>query len=52
MQIARDLLERAHVATGPGRDFGEIAEGHLRFSFATSTAQIREGLSRLARALG
>jgi aspartate/methionine/tyrosine aminotransferase len=50
-KIAGDLLERAHVTTGPGRDFGEIAEGYLRFSFATGEAKIREGLQRLERAL-
>jgi aspartate/methionine/tyrosine aminotransferase len=51
MQVALDLLERAHVAVAPGRDFGEIAEGYLRFSYATSLPRIREGLSRLQRAL-
>jgi aspartate/methionine/tyrosine aminotransferase len=51
LQISRDLLERAHVTVGPGRDFGEIAEGYLRFSYANNEAQIREGLARLERAL-
>jgi aspartate/methionine/tyrosine aminotransferase len=49
LQIALDLLERAHVTVAPGRDFGAIAEGHLRFSFATSEARISEGLARLRR---
>ena len=48
--MAFDVLERAHVAVGPGRDFGEVAEGHLRFSYAASEAQIREALTRLGRA--
>jgi aspartate/methionine/tyrosine aminotransferase len=51
MQIALDLLARAHVGVAPGRDFGAIAEGHLRFSYATSEERIREGLARLSRVL-
>ena len=50
--LAHDLLERAHVAIAPGCDFGPFAEGHLRFSYATSEARIEEGLQRLARVLG
>ncbi|MBK6811348.1 MAG: pyridoxal phosphate-dependent aminotransferase [Sandaracinaceae bacterium] len=45
------ILEQAHVAVGPGRDFGVIAEGHLRFSYATSETQITRALERLARVL-
>ncbi len=48
---AFDILDRAGVACGPGLDFGEVAEGFLRFSFATSEAQIREGLRRLGETL-
>ncbi len=51
MQVAIDLLERAHVAVAPGRDFGEIAEGFLRFSYSTSLPRIEEGLARLRAAL-
>jgi len=51
LTLAFDILEKAHVALGPGRDFGEAAEGFVRFSFATSRDQIEEGLRRLARAL-
>lgn len=50
LELAFDILERAHVAVGPGRDFGESAEGFLRFSFATSEQNIREGLARIERA--
>lgn len=49
MALALDWLERAHVAVAPGRDFGEAAEGFIRFSYAASMAAIREGLTRLAR---
>jgi len=51
LTLAFDILEKAHVALGPGRDFGEAAEGFVRFSFATSLEQIEEGLRRLARAV-
>jgi aspartate/methionine/tyrosine aminotransferase len=49
MALALDWLERAHVAVAPGRDFGEAAEGFIRFSYAASMPAIREGLARLAR---
>jgi (5-formylfuran-3-yl)methyl phosphate transaminase len=51
MAIALELLERAQVTAAPGRDFGAIAEAHLRFSYATSEQQITEGLARMRRAL-
>lgn len=51
LSLAFDLLDRAHVALGPGRDFGEAAEGFLRFSYATSLDAIDEALGRLERAL-
>ena len=38
MRLSLSLLERAHVAVAPGRDFGEIAEGHLRFSYARASS--------------
>ncbi|MFO0691964.1 MAG: pyridoxal phosphate-dependent aminotransferase [Polyangiales bacterium] len=47
LDLAFRILEEAKVAVGPGRDFGEIAEGYLRFSFATSEENIAEGLRRL-----
>jgi aspartate/methionine/tyrosine aminotransferase len=51
LATALSLLERARVAVAPGRDFGELAEGHLRFSFAHGEERIREGLLRLSRVL-
>lgn len=45
------LLERAQVATVPGRVFGEHGEGHLRFSFSTSPETIQAGLDSLRRHL-
>lgn len=51
LTLCFDILERAHVALGPGRDFGEVAEGFVRFSFATARPEIEEALRRLGRAL-
>ncbi len=46
-ELAFDILENAHVAVTPGIDFGEGGEGYLRLSYATSIANINEGISRL-----
>ena len=51
LTLAFDILERAHVALGPGRDFGEIAEGFLRFSFAVDYDDIVRAIERLAQVL-
>ncbi len=48
--LAAYLIEEAEVVTIPGAAFG--CEGHLRFSYATSQDQIREGLRRLRTILG
>lgn len=59
LKLAFDILERTGVALGPGRDFGEIAEGFLRFSFAagfddiaTALKRLNEGLPTLAKSVG
>jgi aspartate aminotransferase len=46
-EIAKLLLEKAHVAVVPGEAFG--APGYLRLSYATSLERIDEGLRRLNR---
>jgi aspartate/methionine/tyrosine aminotransferase len=51
LSLCFEILDRAHVALGPGRDFGEIAEGFVRFSFATARPQIEEALQRLEKVL-
>jgi len=50
LAFAAEILEKAGVAVTPGLDF-DAARGHnwLRFSYARSTADITEGLDRLAR---
>ncbi|MEC9466515.1 MAG: pyridoxal phosphate-dependent aminotransferase [Myxococcota bacterium] len=47
LELAFEILDKAKVAVGPGRDFGTLAEGHLRFSYAASEATIEESLHRL-----
>lgn len=45
--LAFDILNKAKVAVTPGIDFGSAGEGYLRFSYAVSEDQIREGMRRL-----
>ncbi len=45
--FAFDILERAKVAVTPGIDFGDNAEGYIRFSYANSLKNIQEGMDRL-----
>jgi aspartate/methionine/tyrosine aminotransferase len=48
--FAAEILDKAGVAVTPGLDFDpERGAGTVRFSYARSTADIREGLARLAR---
>jgi aspartate/methionine/tyrosine aminotransferase len=47
-----DMMERAHVALTPGRDFGpHAASRYLRLSFASSEEDLRTALERLRRVL-
>ena len=46
-ELAKLLLEQAHVALVPGAAFG--APGFLRLSYATSLERIEEGLRRLRK---
>lgn len=46
-ELAKLLLEKAHVALVPGEAFG--APGFLRLSYATSIERIEEGLRRLEK---
>lgn len=50
-KLAFDILEKAHIGVTPGIDFGENGEGFLRFSYANSIENIKEGLDRLAEYL-
>jgi aspartate/methionine/tyrosine aminotransferase len=46
-ELAFDILAKAHVGVTPGIDFGSNGEGFLRFSYANSLENIKEGLNRL-----
>ena len=47
-----DLMQRAHVALTPGRDFGPAqATRFVRLSFACSMAQLQAAAARMAREL-
>ena len=48
-QLSDKLLMQQHIALVPGDAFG--APGFLRLSYATDEASIKEGLSRLGKAL-
>lgn len=45
--LAFEILERAKVGVSPGIDFGANAEGYIRFSYANSLENIKEGLNRI-----
>jgi len=50
-KLAFDILEKAHVGVTPGVDFGQNAEGYLRFSYANSMENIAQGMDRLEKYL-
>src|SRR2546427_230583 len=49
LAVAAFLLEEARVAVVPGVDFG--SDAHVRLSYPTSDALIREGLARMDAAI-
>jgi aspartate/methionine/tyrosine aminotransferase len=49
--LASSLLEDAGVAVIGGPDFGILAEGYLRLSYANSTENIRKALDRMGEFL-
>ena len=52
-QFCFDMMERAHVALTPGRDFGHAETGrYARLSFASSMDDLHEAVRRLQRVLG
>ena len=51
VELAKSLIENAHVAVTPGSAFGRNGEGYIRFSYATSIEKITEGLKRVEKAL-
>ena len=47
LKLAMEILEAIGVAVTPGIDFGEGAQGYLRFSYANSIENIDRALDRL-----
>ena len=48
-----DMMQRAHVALTPGRDFGPAqADRFVRLSFASAMPQLQAAVARLGRELG
>lgn len=45
--LAFEILEKAGVGVTPGIDFGQNAEGYIRFSYANSLENIKRGLDRI-----
>ena len=45
-RLAFDILEKARVGCTPGVDFGSGGEGYLRFTYANSLENIKEGMDR------
>jgi aspartate/methionine/tyrosine aminotransferase len=50
-RLAFDILKEAKVGVAPGIDFGSNAEGYLRFCYANSMENIKEGMNRLGKYL-
>jgi len=50
-ELMEFLLSKAHVASVHGTAFGRYGEGYLRFSYATSLENIREGMERVKAAV-
>jgi aspartate/methionine/tyrosine aminotransferase len=51
-QFASELMQRAHIAITPGRDFGRADTARfVRFSYANSMGQLHEAVRRLGEVL-
>ena len=50
-ELQNAMLNEAGVATVAGTSFGALGEGYVRFSYAASTAQIDEAMTRIAKIL-
>jgi aspartate aminotransferase len=49
MDFARSLIEREHVAVAPGSAFGDLGEGYVGLSLASSREDLLDGALRLVR---
>ena len=51
--FCQHMMQRAHVALTPGRDFGPAwADRFVRLSFASAMPQLQTAMARLQRELG
>jgi aspartate/methionine/tyrosine aminotransferase len=51
--FAKQMLEQTHVAATPGSDFDPIhGKSYIRFSYASSAADMHEAVARITRWLG
>jgi aspartate/methionine/tyrosine aminotransferase len=51
--LARRILEEAHVAVTPGKDFGRNhPERHIRIAYTQTVARLEEAVARIGRLLG
>jgi aspartate aminotransferase len=48
-EVCRIMLEEAGVAAIPGAAFGDIGRNFVRFSFASSTATLKEAVARIQK---
>jgi aspartate aminotransferase len=51
VDFSKMLIEKAHVAVTSGSSFGLGGEGFVRFSYAASRENIKEGLAAIEKAL-
>lgn len=51
-RLAFDILKTVGVGCTPGVDFGSGGEGYIRFTYANSLENIKEGMDRLAAYVG
>lgn len=48
-EVAKRLLEEAHIMVVPGNVFGNLGEGHLRFACTLSIEKMKEGFDRMEK---
>ena len=51
-RLAFDILKNTGVGVTPGKDFGPATARYIRFSYANSEANIREGVRRVGEYIG
>ncbi|MGC9359997.1 MAG: pyridoxal phosphate-dependent aminotransferase [Anaerolineae bacterium] len=49
--FCQGLLEAEHLAVAPGSSFGSVLDSYVRISLCAGPAELKEGLTRLARYL-